>query len=88
MKSWLESCRHVTPEPTRYHAGRLIEAAGLKGRRAGGAEISPVHANFITNLGGATAADVVALIGLAQRAVFEQTGIRLEPEVRIVGRQA
>jgi UDP-N-acetylmuramate dehydrogenase len=82
------SCGSVFKNPPGDHAGRLIEAAGLKGRRAGGAEISPVHANFIANVGGATAADVLALIELAQRVVFEQTGIHLEPEVRIVGRQA
>jgi UDP-N-acetylmuramate dehydrogenase len=82
------SCGSVFKNPPGDHAGRLIEAAGLKGWRAGGAEISPVHANFIANAGGASAADVLALIELAQRVVFEQTGIRLEPEVRIVGRQA
>ena len=82
------SCGSVFKNPPGDHAGRLIEAAGLKGRRAGGAEISPIHANFIANVGGATAADVLALIELAQQSVHEQTGIHLEPEVRIVGRQA
>ncbi|MEO7986014.1 MAG: UDP-N-acetylmuramate dehydrogenase [Gemmatimonadales bacterium] len=67
-------------------AGQLIEAAGLKGRREGGAEISPMHANYFVNTGEATAADVRALIDLAQRAVQDQFGLRLEPEVKLIGR--
>jgi UDP-N-acetylmuramate dehydrogenase len=54
----------------------------------GGAEISSVHANFIVNRGGATAHDVLALIERARRTVRERSGIELEPEVRIVGREA
>ncbi len=65
-------------------AGRLIEAAGLKGRRLGGAEISRKHANFIVNLGGATADDVLALMAEMRDRVREQFGIELEPEVRVV----
>jgi UDP-N-acetylmuramate dehydrogenase len=80
------SCGSVFKNPPGDYAGRLIEAAGLKGERVGGAQISPVHANFITNLGGATAADVTALIRRAQERVERATGIRLEPEVKIVGR--
>jgi UDP-N-acetylmuramate dehydrogenase len=82
------SCGSVFKNPRGDFAGRLIEAAGLKGRRMGGAQISPVHANFIANLGGATARDVLALIDLARATVEERTGIRLVPEVRIVGRKA
>lgn len=67
-------------------AGQLIEAAGLKGRRSGGAEVSPMHANYFVNAGDATAADVRALIDLAQREVEEQFGVRLEPEVKLIGR--
>jgi UDP-N-acetylmuramate dehydrogenase len=66
-------------------AGRLIEAAGLKGARQGEAEISPMHANFFVNHGGARAADVWALIELAQRTVAEKFGVRLELEVELVG---
>lgn len=76
----------VFVNPPGERAGRLVELAGLKGLRIGGAQISSVHANFIVNLGGATAADVLALMARAQEAVRERTGIGLEPEVRIVGR--
>jgi UDP-N-acetylmuramate dehydrogenase len=82
------SCGSVFKNPPGEFAGRLIEAAGLKGHRIGAAQISPVHANFIANLGGASAADVLALIQTARTAVQQQTGIRLEPEVRIIGRRA
>lgn len=71
--------------PESDYAGRLIEAVGLKGRRIGGARISEKHANFIVNEGGASAADVLALIEQARQIVFEQTGIWLEPEVIIWG---
>jgi UDP-N-acetylmuramate dehydrogenase len=84
----LPSCGSVFKNPAGDYAGRLIESVGLKGRRIGAAQISPVHANFITNLGGATAADVQALIDEAQKQVFDATGIRLVPEVRIMGRRA
>jgi UDP-N-acetylmuramate dehydrogenase len=66
-------------------AGQLIEAAGLKSRRAGGAEVSPMHANYFVNTGGATAADVRGLIDLAQREVEARFGVRLEPEVKMIG---
>jgi UDP-N-acetylmuramate dehydrogenase len=81
------SCGSVFVNPPGDHAGRLIEAAGLKGRRIGGAEISRVHANFIANAGGARAADVLALIEEARARVHERSGIRLVPEVRILGRK-
>jgi UDP-N-acetylmuramate dehydrogenase len=82
------TCGSVFKNPPGDFAGRLIEAAGLKGRRIGKAQISPVHANFIANLGGASAADVLALIQAARAAVQQQTGIWLEPEVHIIGRRA
>ena len=66
-------------------AGRLVEAAGLKGRRIGAAEISRKHANFIVNLGGATADDVLALMAEMRDRVRDQFGIVLEAEVRVVG---
>ncbi len=71
--------------PPGDYAGRLIEAAGLKGTRIGGAEISPVHANFFVNLGEAKASDVKALIDLAQQTVAEKFGVRLELEIELVG---
>ena len=82
------SCGSVFKNPPGSHAGRLIEAAGLKGEKHGGAQISTLHANFIVNTGGATAADVLALIGHARAAVRLRTGVLLEPEVRIWGRNA
>ncbi|HCI79867.1 MAG TPA: hypothetical protein DHW02_09260, partial [Ktedonobacter sp.] len=67
------------------HAGRLIEAAGLKGVKRGGAQISERHANFIVNVGGASAADIAALIQLAHTRVREQFGVDLELEVELRG---
>ncbi|MBL9203929.1 MAG: UDP-N-acetylmuramate dehydrogenase [Opitutaceae bacterium] len=67
-------------------AGRLIDAAGLKGERVGGAEVSAVHANFIVNRGGASSADVVALVRRVRERVRERSGIVLEPEVLLYGR--
>jgi len=79
------SAGSVFKNPPGDHAGRLIEEAGLKGFRIGGAMISPKHANFIVNTGGATAADVLALVELARQKVKEGTGVDLEPEIRLVG---
>jgi UDP-N-acetylmuramate dehydrogenase len=70
--------------PGRF-AGQLIEAVGLKGHRIGGAMFSPLHANFIVNLGTATAREVLALIGLARARVGEAFGVRLETEVKLLG---
>jgi UDP-N-acetylmuramate dehydrogenase len=66
-------------------AGRLVEAVGLRGHREGGAAWSTVHANFVVNLGGATARDVLALVNLARARVREASGLLLEPEVRLAG---
>jgi UDP-N-acetylenolpyruvoylglucosamine reductase len=66
-------------------AGRLIEECGLKGHRIGGAQISPMHANFIENAGGATSAACIALMAEARRRVHEAKGIVLEHEVRFLG---
>jgi UDP-N-acetylmuramate--alanine ligase len=71
--------------PPGDYAGRLIEAAGLKGRREGNVEISDLHANFFLNLGDARAEEIRALMGLAQRTVREKYGINLEPEIQMVG---
>jgi UDP-N-acetylmuramate dehydrogenase len=78
----------VFRNPPNDFAARLIEACGLKGTRIGGAEISRKHANFIVNVGGASAADIEKLIELVQQSVREKFGIELEREVRIVGERA
>ena len=79
------SCGSVFRNPPGDFAGRLIEASGLKGHRIGGAVISDKHANFIINDARARAADVEALIGKAVDEVEKRQGVRLEPEVRIIG---
>ncbi len=71
--------------PPGDYAGRLIDAAGLKGLRRGGAQISPRHANFFVNVGGATAADVWALIEKARREVARRFGVELELEIERIG---
>jgi UDP-N-acetylmuramate dehydrogenase len=80
-----KSAGSVFKNPPGDYSGRLIEAAGLKGTCRGKAQISPRHANFIVNTGGATAADVVALIALARRTVRERFGVDLELEVELRG---
>ncbi|MCK6507554.1 UDP-N-acetylmuramate dehydrogenase [Myxococcota bacterium] len=79
------SCGSVFRNPQGDAAGRLIEAAGLKGASRGGARISDKHANFIVNTGGATAMDTWALVRLARDTVWRRFGVRLEPEVHAVG---
>ncbi len=79
------SCGSVFQNPPGDHAARLIDAAGLKGFSIGNAVVSEKHANFIVNRGGATATDIEALIEHVQRTVAERHGLRLKPEVRIVG---
>ncbi|MGB8646442.1 MAG: UDP-N-acetylmuramate dehydrogenase [Anaerolineae bacterium] len=71
--------------PPGDYSGRLIEAAGLKGTRVGAVEVSPVHANFFVNHGGATAQDIVALIELVRARVRDQFGVELELEIQLVG---
>jgi len=66
-------------------AGRMLEACGLKGHRIGGAQISPKHANFIENAGGARTADALALMAEARRRAFEQYGVELRHEVELLG---
>ena len=72
--------------PEGYFAGALIEKNGLKGSAVGGAQVSEKHAGFVINRGGATCADVKALIGKIQKKVFENDGVMLEPEVIFTGR--
>lgn len=80
------SAGSVFANPDGTWAGKLIEEVGLKGSTAGRAAISEQHANFIVNLGGATAADVYALVRRAQTTVFERTGTWLRPEIELFGR--
>jgi UDP-N-acetylmuramate dehydrogenase len=75
----------IFKNPTGDFAGRLIEAAGLKGRAIGDALVSPAHGNWIVNKGKASARDVLTLISLVQKTVFRRFGVKLEPEVKIVG---
>ncbi len=85
---WLEyhpSAGSVFKKIEGVGAGRLIDQCGLKGHRIGGAQISHIHANIMVNLGGATAADVRALIAHAQRLVQERFGQSLEPEIGFIG---
>lgn len=79
------NCGSVFKNPQDDHAARLIEAAGLKGHRVGGAQVSMKHANFIVADPGARAADVLSLIRAVQVAVEDDAGVRLEPEVHLVG---
>jgi UDP-N-acetylmuramate dehydrogenase len=83
----MPSCGSVFRNPPGDHAARLIETCGLKGHRIGGAQVSERHANFILNTGGATAAEIEALIEHVQQRVAQVHGIRLEPEVRIIGQE-
>jgi len=79
------SCGSVFKRPPGYYAGALIEEAGLKGERSGGAQISAKHAGFILNVADATAADVYRLIRRIEERVFTRFGVRLEREVLLVG---
>ncbi len=75
----------IFKNPPGKFAGQLLEAVGMKGQRRGGAMVSEQHANFIVNVGGATAADVRALMIEGARRVWEAKGVRLEPEIKLVG---
>jgi UDP-N-acetylmuramate dehydrogenase len=79
------SCGSTFKRPPGDFPGRVIEAAGLKGTRVGQIEVSPVHANYLVNLGGGTAREALELIELVKEKVRERMGIDLEEEVRVVG---
>ena len=79
------SCGSTFKRPPGDFPGRVIEAAGLKGTRVGQIEVSPVHANYLVNLGGGTAEDALDLIDLVRQRVHERLGIELEAEVRVMG---
>jgi UDP-N-acetylmuramate dehydrogenase len=82
----LPSCGSVFRNPTPYKAGWLIEQTGLKGHQIGQAQVSTLHANFIVNLGGAQAQDILALIQDVQARVAAAWDVSLHPEVRLLGR--
>lgn len=71
--------------PEGFFAGKLIQDAGLKGLSVGGAQVSELHSGFIINKGDATATDIIDLMHLVQNTVFDKFGVKLEPEVRIIG---
>lgn len=71
--------------PEGYFAGKLVQDAGLKGLTVGGAQVSELHSGFIINRGGATATDIIQLMHLVQNTVYDKFGVKLEPEVRIIG---
>ncbi len=71
--------------PTGYFAGKLVQDAGLKGLTVGGAQVSELHSGFVINIGGATATDIIDLMHLVQNTVYDKFGVKLEPEVRIIG---
>ena len=79
------SCGSVFKRPTGYFTGKLIHEAGLQGHIIGGVQISTKHAGFMVNLGNGTATDYINLIRHVQTVVFDQFGVALEPEVRIIG---
>ena len=79
------SCGSTFKRPKGDFPGRVIEAAGLKGTRVGRIEVSPVHANYLVNLGDGTAQDALELIELVRQKVSEKLGIELEPEVKVIG---
>ncbi len=81
----LPSAGSTFKRPEGYFAGALIDGCGLKGCSVGGAQVSPKHAGFIVNTGGATETDISALIAHVRKVVYEQTGVSLEPEVKRIG---
>lgn len=81
----LPSCGSVFRNPGEYKAGWLIEQTGLKGHQIGQAQVSTLHANFIVNLGGATAQDILTLIQDVQAQIQAKWGLHLHPEVRLMG---
>lgn len=82
----LPSCGSTFKNPVGHKAGALIDKAGLKGLQVGGAQVSPKHANFIVNVGGATSQDVKAIMAKVQSEVKSQFGVDLETEVKFLGR--
>lgn len=81
----LPSAGSFFKRPEGHFAGKLIQDAGLKGMSLGGAQVSPLHSGFIVNTGGATASDILRLMEVVQATVLDKFGVKLEPEVRIIG---
>lgn len=81
----LPSAGSFFKRPTGYFAGKLIQDSGLKGVSVGGAQVSPLHSGFIVNTGGATATEIIQLMEVVQGTVLDKFGVKLEPEVRIIG---
>lgn len=81
----LPSAGSFFKRPEGYFAGKLVQDAGMKGMSVGAAQVSPLHSGFIVNNGGATATEILQLMEIVQAAVMDQFGVRLEPEVRIIG---
>ena len=81
----LPSCGSVFKRPEGYYIGKLIEDAGLKGTTVGGAQVSQLHANFIVNIDNATAKDVLDLIEVVKKRVFETFNVQIETEVIVIG---
>lgn len=81
----LPSAGSFFKRPEGYFAGKLIQDAGLKGMAVGDAQVSPLHSGFIVNNGNATATDILRLMEIVQASVLDQFGVKLEPEVRIIG---
>ena len=73
--------------PEGYFAGKLIQDAGFKGLSVGGAQVSELHSGFIINKGNAAASDILQLMEIVQAGVYDKFGVKLEPEVRIIGEE-
>ena len=80
------SCGSFFKRPEGHFAGKLIEDAGFKGLKVGGAQVSELHCGFIINTGEATSKDIIELMHIVQAGVNKKFGVLLEPEVRIVGK--
>ena len=83
----LPSAGSTFKRPPGYFAGTLIDQTGLKGLTVGGAQVSTKHAGFVVNIGGATAQNVLDLIAQVQQRVYEKHGVKLYPEVKMIGEQ-
>lgn len=81
----LPSAGSFFKRPEGYFAGKLVQDAGLKGLSVGAAQVSPLHSGFVVNNGGATATEILQLMEIVQATVLEKFGVKLEPEVRIIG---